>query len=201
MTDQRINDLREWLDRVSKKTGLKLTPLANHIGVSPSTLTRIPKPDYKGLPSTDTIAKLVDASGIPAPASIMGGETVGFHDTEASPYFPNHQILPKIRVIANNTDTWQVHTDLLNLCGILPGDFIELDMNRQPMAGDLVMAQIYSDNGSAESVARKFDPPFLVALTTNTNPPKPVYVDHEHATILGVITASWREYETSKKRA
>ena len=190
--DRKLEELQEWLSAVCKKVNMKPTPLANHIGVSPSTLTRpLNDPNYSGTLSTPTIAKLVSLSGIPAPASISGIESPGFNDGEIVHFDRGNADISMLSATSNAQDIWTVCTDLLDLEGYLPGDHVVIDMNESPRRGDIVMAQIYHGD-SAETVFRKFDPPFLVASTTNRKAPKPVYVDNEHVVIMGVAMSSWR---------
>lgn len=196
------SELRDWLAKVVKKTGMAPTRLANHIGVSPSTLTRpLNDPEYESVMSTTTISKLVAVSGLPAPASLGGNDTPGMGESEVARYSPQASENTSLSVQNNAESEWVVQTMMLDLDGYLPGDHVIVNLNEAPRSGDVVLAQIYSEQGTAETVFRRYEAPFLVTHTTQRHMPKPVFVDNERAVIMGVVTRSWRFRAKSRNAA
>lgn len=59
--------LRDYLKRAAEAAGTDLTGLARKAGLSPSTLTRFVNSDDKHLPTTRTLAKIAEASGLAPP--------------------------------------------------------------------------------------------------------------------------------------
>ena len=59
--------LQDYLRRAAEAAGTDLTGLARKAGLSPSTITRFVNGDEKHLPSTRTLTKVAEASGLVAP--------------------------------------------------------------------------------------------------------------------------------------
>lgn len=92
-------------------------------------------------------------------------------------------------------DVWRVSSDALILAGYLPGDWILVDTNKSELCkpGDTVLAKVYNGpTASATTVLRKYQPPVLVAATTNPNDQKVQVVDWDNVAIQGKVIASWR---------
>ncbi len=51
----------------------------------------------------------------------------------------------------------------LDLAGLMPGDLMICDPTRKPRKNDVVIVQVYADDGSAETGVRLYDSPFLKA--------------------------------------
>jgi hypothetical protein len=184
---------REWLAEVVEKSGVKPTPLATAIGVSPSTLTRpLKNEDWSGSLSTSIIARIVNYTGIPAPKELVPQpvQEPGFREDELKPW--NGPTDHPIRKMGDNvTDVWRVETDAVNLEGIVPGDLVLVNGHETPRSGDVVVAQIYDDDtGNAETVLRVYEPPFLMQHSTGAAQAKPLLVDGERVAIRGVVTTS-----------
>jgi transcriptional regulator with XRE-family HTH domain len=60
----------------------------------------------------------------------------------------------------------EVRDDALNLSGVLPGDIVISELDRPCKPGQIVAAQHYAGGGAA-TIIRRYDPPFLVAHSTN----------------------------------
>ena len=91
--------------------------------------------------------------------------------------------------------TWQVNSKSLTLAGYLPKDFILVDAEESERckAGDIVLASIYEwGNGQARAVLRRFEPPVLVAASTDSDDQRVHVVDGKNVVIKGKVVASWR---------
>lgn len=88
---------------------------------------------------------------------------------------------------------FEVRNDCLNLAGYLPGDFVMVDMTNPESAieGDIVVAQVNTDDpATIMSVFRRFEPPFLVPVSSDRT--HKTYSIRENSTIMGIAVASWR---------
>lgn len=92
-------------------------------------------------------------------------------------------------------DVWQVRDRSMQMAGYLPGDFMLVHQLGDEAAsllhvGDAVIAQVMSaSSGEAETVFRRFDPPFLMPASVDPDD-KPVFGLDAH--IRGKVIASWR---------
>ncbi len=68
---------------------------------------------------------------------------------------------------SNKAYALEARDDSLNLAGILAGDIIIAELDSPCRAGQIVVAQHYDDNGSAETLLRKYAPPFLLPHSTD----------------------------------
>lgn len=91
-------------------------------------------------------------------------------------------------------DVWQVKGEAMSLDGFLPGDFMVVDTTRaeRAKAGDVVVAQVYTREGAAVTVLRRFEPPVLVAYTPDRSERRAYVVDNDNVAIRGLVVASWR---------
>jgi transcriptional regulator with XRE-family HTH domain len=80
---------------------------------------------------------------------------------KAGQYFLDAQSSPSPKAFA-----LEVRDDSLNLAGILPGDVIISELDVACRAGQIVVVQHYKGAG-AETLLRKYEPPFLLAHSTN----------------------------------
>lgn len=195
---------RDWLKKLPDAAGKTLTRIAKEIKISPSTLTRPLKEGDDGTSTlhANTIAKVVEHTGVAPPFEIAGPQTPGRRsggpDEEATPYNP-HKDDPVASVVGTLRGTrpglapWLLHTRALELAGFLPGDVVLVDLgNVTPRPGEAVCAHVY-DWGSmkAETVMRIFERAsgvnLLVAKTTDPTVRQPHVVDGEQVTIKGVL--------------
>lgn len=90
-------------------------------------------------------------------------------------------------------DVWRVKSAAMALGGLLPGDFMLVDTHQaeRVRAGDVVVAQIYSRTG-ANTVLRRFEPPVLVAASTDPAEGRVHVVDGTNVVVRGKVVASWR---------
>jgi hypothetical protein len=184
---------RDFLRLVVEKTGVKPTPLAEKIGVAPSTLTQIYNEPENGKATlrATTIAKLESFSGIAAP-TIELPDGAGLRE-DAIPYRESGDtsLAPIIKAIVGNRkniDPWTMQTRALECAGFMPGGTILVDLSTPPKTGEPCCAQVYDwRGGKAETVMRIFEPPYLVAATFDANLRKPLLVDSERVIVKGLI--------------
>ena len=86
---------------------------------------------------------------------------------------------------------WEVKGRALELAGYRPGDMLVADMEAEAQAGDVVVAQHWQA-GTARTILRLFQPPYLIAANTNPAGHRPELVDGEHITMKAVVIASFR---------
>ena len=97
---------------------------------------------------------------------------------------------------ATNADLWQVRSRALELEGYMLGDIVVVDLDRTAEGGEVVCAQMYDWNrGSAQTVLRVYEPPYLITASQSPIHRKPVLVDNERVTIKGLVVASARRRE------
>lgn len=187
--------IRNWLAEVCRRTGLKPTPLAKAAGLAPSTLLRALDPDNPGSLERRSIDKIVQKFGVEPPAMYgapaMPVARSGFAEPEMQridgALFPG----PAESATAG---TWTVQTRALELAGYLPGDQVTADSAITPRARDIVVAQIVDhQRGTAETVLRIYEPPYLLTETTDERARrKPLLVDNDTVAIWGVVTRMTR---------
>tara|TARA_R110002074_G_scaffold78523_1_gene177697 strand:- start:251 stop:868 length:618 start_codon:yes stop_codon:yes gene_type:complete len=188
--------LRTWLESVRDSTGLSWEQIGKRAQLDPSNLTRFIKPDSKTSIGLETIRKISKVFGIPAPVQLgLEPRFTGFGEHELVHWKPEAaDRMP----LSNNTDWWEVRTNLLELQGFMVGDKIAVDLNRKVHDGDIVVAQAeHGPNGEVETILRKYEMPFLVCRTANHNYPKPEIVDGRRIIIMGVVTLLRREVAAS----
>lgn len=194
--------LRGWLEAVRKATGWSFDRIAREAEVSPTTLTRFMKPDYPHLLGLDTIRKIAAITRIAAPIE-LGIELAppGFAESELRHWSPAPNELEDPTKPASGVDWWEVRSYLLDLEGLLPGDKIAVDLNRQAQPGDIVMAQVESQGGrDVETVLRKYEPPMLTCRTTQRDYPGPEFVDGTRVIVMGVAVSLRREMRSPPLR-
>jgi hypothetical protein len=195
---------REWLRALMQNTGLAPSPLARGAGVSESTVTRIlNNPDYTGTLSPESIERLTGAYRVAGPDGFSAPrrvDPVGFSEaTQLEFNGAPDQLAGILRAIIhgrNNVHPWRLRTNALEGVGYMPNDIVFVQMladNQHPRAKDAVCAQVLDyQRGTAETVWRVFDPPFLVGAALDRTAYKPLLVDNERVKVAGVITESFR---------
>ena len=192
--------LRDWLNGVRKTTGWSFERIAREADVSPTTLTRFMKPDYPNLLGLDTIRKISTATRVAAPGELgIEVKPSGFAESELRHWTPAPEELKNADQLASGVDWWEVRSLLLDLEGLLPGDKIAVDLNRQAQPGDIVLAQVESKSGNdVETVLRKYEPPMLTCRTTQREYPGPEFVDGSRVIVMGVAVSLRREMRTTR---
>lgn len=190
---------KEWVRAVARHLNLSASDLALKSGLAASTLTRYLN-DRSGTIgiSQRSLDAVSEYSGIAL--NVMPGERRlrGMGEPEAVPFEADETPWPKwvretvaaLHAESNGVDPWVMRSWSLDLIGILPGDILMMDLNAKPKAGDIVCAQITDwTTGQAETVFRRFDPPFISSHSAKLGPQKPDLVDDDRVSIRGVMTA------------
>ena len=124
-------------------------------------------------------------------------DTPGMGEAEAAHYKiqgeTDNALVSALAPGLKNADAWIIRSRALDLAGLLPGDVAIVDLNAAPEADDTVCAQIY-DWRAAEAVTvfRLYDPPYLVAASTDPQFRRPQLVDDDRVSIKGAVVASFR---------
>lgn len=190
-----------WVKAVQMHMGISLTELARRARIAPSTLQRpVNDAEYHGMISGRTMAAVAAVAGLNVmefPARMRG-----LAEADATPFTYDDRndaadnLNRAVRELVrgrNGRDPWVMRSYALEMAGVLPGDIMILDMNRQAKPRDIVCAQIYDWSGSkSETVFRLFDPPYLMTHSIRTGIEKPVAVDNATVIIKGVVVAVLR---------
>lgn len=200
---------RAWLSEVVTATRLKPSQIAAGAGVSDTTLTRLMNnPDYSGTLSQVTIDRIKETYKVPGPeefASARRPSLIGFAEAERFDIKrAQREIARIVEAIVEgrpHVDPWRLRTGALEGAGYLSGDIVFVDQDAVPHPQDAVCAQVTDfQRGSAETVWRVYDPPFLVAAAHDRTAYKPLLVDQERVMIRGVIVDSFRAHRLSATR-
>jgi hypothetical protein len=190
---------RDWLKSLPDRTGKSLTRIADEIGIARTTLTRPVKKGDEGISTlhASTIEKVARHLGVAPP-------DLGIDETpprparrslaeEAIPFVADNggDLAAAVRALIGdrrNADPWIIKSRALETAGFLPGDIVIVDLNATPRAGDAVCAQVFDwQRGTAETIMRLFQPPYLVAATFDETLRKPFVVDDDQVIVKGVL--------------
>ena len=126
----------------------------------------------------------------------------GFAESDVAPWVGNGGTTARVRPVATSlgcdrpgVDVWTVKSLAMAAGGYLPGDQLLVDTHQSERcrAGDVVIAQRYdAQSGTAETVLRRFEPPVLVAASTDPAEGRVLVVDGTNVVIRGKVVASWR---------
>ena len=196
--DETQKRVRDWILALPEVTGKSLTRIAEEADVAVTTLTKpANNPDHKHVTSTVTIAKIVETHGVAPP---LGFEHLrplrGFAEPEAQEY--RHGAEPDLDSIIKeslagrpNVTAWVLKTRALDHLGYLPGDIVLLDLNATWRHGDIVCAQLYNhERARTETIWRRYEPPYLVANSTDPSFLRPLHEDS--VARKGAVVASLR---------
>lgn len=149
-----------------------------------------------------SVDEVIDHAGLNTPGVVRAISQPGFAEQEATPFdWQGAEAAHKGTLAAAfgfnrpGAEVWAVRGRSMDLAGYLDGDAIVVDRTRaeRAKAGDDVLAQVYDfATGSARTVFRRYDPPFIYAVSTELAELKPYLVDGERVVIVGVITFTWR---------
>lgn len=187
--------VRNWVQDLMKRTGLKATPLAKGAGLSPSTLLRALDEDSPTELDRRSIRKLVEKYNVAAPAIAEPQLLTPDPDEpelilpeEVTSVFAGKQLTAAQYVR-------EINTRAIELVGYWLGDMTLFDTSVSPEGGDIVEALVYNPvRGTAETVPRLYDPPYIVARTTDpTVNQKPLLVDGSTVRIVSVALMMQRE--------
>lgn len=201
----------QWFKTQQKKAGLTSFDLGEAIQRDRSVISRIINGTQRmTLDQAKVIADLlkVPLAEMVEKAGLAGGSvaqqlTPGFRDSDAAPFVgspgSDTSVLAQRAAVFGGgrpgIDLWQVKSLALALAGYLPGDWMLVDTHQseRTRAGDVVVAQIYNNrDGTAHTVLRRFEPPVLVAASTDPADQRVHLVDGMNVVIRGKVIASWR---------
>lgn len=200
--DRSQDEIRAWVAEILAEHGMTATALARQAGLAPPTLARFMKggEDVTHVLSTPTIAKIAAAVGRTSPIAPEVRMRQGVAEPELAPYRPDAdrpdadaRLLSALAPGHNNAHVFQLRGRALDLLGYLPGDLVIVDLNATAEPGNVVCAQIYDrQQMRAETVMRLYEPPYLLAQSSDPRYRRPEFVDNRHVVIMGVIIASAR---------
>lgn len=198
-------EIRQWLEAALKKTNETPSALARRAGLATTTLTRFLNDPHAPMLTLRSLAKVAHAAdiqplGLPQKKIVPSAGYLS--ESEAEPYrFGDEGTLDLAikALIGDRTaaDPWLIKTRSLDLAGLLPGDIVIVDLNERAVSGDVVCAQAYQwEKSLAETVFRLYEPPYLVAATSDAalaaSLRKPLLVDHDAIIIKGVVIDALR---------
>lgn len=197
MTDARRIAERhtEWLRQAVQHSGLAPTTFAKACGLTATTVTRRLKAGAvpEQALNAATIAKISAFTGLPGPDGAM---PPGMAEPDAVPYVAGEEAQDRetaaVKALVGGregVDAWVIRTRAVESAGLVPGDIALIDLTAAPKAGEIVVAQIYDRTGSAQTVFRVYDPPYLTAASSDPAFRKPFTVDNNLVVILGVLDA------------
>lgn len=218
------DETKAWVRAVLAHLGMKPTELARKIGRAPSTVNRFLNDPGAGHDlSPDTVARIAEVAkirpyqspgeearrpaGAPAPEAYTlfftsgGGLPDTGHEVPGRPNLSTPAfIMDACRSIAagsNSVRPWVYDSNGLINAGYMPGDVLLVDLNEKPKPHDVVCAQVYDwHGGRAQTVFRLYEPPYLLASTTDAAMLRPLVVDDDVVVIKGVVVASLRPRRT-----
>lgn len=195
--------LLEWVEWVRARTGQSLSELADGAGLSSNTLTRLKQRDSALLDAL-SVRMLTEYTGLPGPDLYKLGPTAGFAE-EATPFHKGDggrdPFLLKFLDLAlkdrPNAAPWWLNTRAIEAAGYMLGDLVITDKSVQPQAGEAVCAQLYDlRTGSAETIFRIYEPPYLISGSPEPALRKPLLVDNERVIVMGTVTECLRRRRT-----
>lgn len=147
------------------------------------------------------VATVLEKAGHAEPA-LVRQISPGFSDSDAAAWVPAPAGTEAAQVNAMaaamgggrpGVDVWRVKSQAMALAGLLTGDFMLVDAHQaeRVKAGDVVIAQVYHRTG-ASTVLRRFEPPVLLAASTDHADQRVHVVDGINVVIRGKVVASWR---------
>lgn len=170
-----------WLQNVIEKTGLSVPQLAAKAKIDPSTISKFRAGQIETMRER-TVMRLAQVAGISMPdiPGLSEGDAVEFDIAE----------MPDLSGIAgeNRHFALKVKTHAMEKAGIAPGDILVFDGGAHPVSGQIVCAQIVDYRlGTAETIVRHYDKPYLLALTDDPAHLRPLIVDDDKVQIRGVL--------------
>jgi hypothetical protein len=198
--DKLRDTIRDWLLMIMSKHQVSQRQLGLRSQVSPTTINRALSDDGEFVMSTTIISKISASFGEPPPQGLGLGAGVApraHSESDVVPFVGKTSVDgPALEEAIERLFRAQVTSDVLNLEGFRRGDVADFDLVLKPEAGDIVVAQVkhLQRGGSAETVMRVFQPPYLLTRSTDASiDQRPLYVDGERIVILGTFVRLIRE--------
>ncbi|MCF6368312.1 LexA family transcriptional regulator [Rhizobium halophilum] len=197
--DQR--ETKEWLRAIARHLNLSPSQLALNSGMAASTLTRYLNDNSNSVGITQSsLEKVARYSGF-RPNQLPGGSRPGVAEPDAIPFRHDNREWPEwVRTAVeaarggrNGVEAWVMKGAALDGLGVMPDDILLIDQNARPKSGDVVLAQIVDYSaGTAETVMRLYQAPFLITHSMRLGPGRPEHVDEDRVSIAGVSVGSIR---------
>lgn len=187
-----------WIDWLCDRTGKSDAALAKEAGLAVNYIYR-KRADGTVLGATQ-IRMLAEHWGVPGPDMYLVPGATGFSD-EGTPFIADPTdtdalTAAMIGLALNenaNAAAWRLRTRALENAGYVIGDVVISDASVAPRAGDAVVAQVYDmRSGTAETVFRILESPYLIAASNDPALRKPLLVDNERVIVVGTIVNSFR---------
>lgn len=196
-----IESKREWLRQAAARYGASLFALVSAAGVSYGNVHRFMNDDPPdSVLRTKTLTKIAATAGIEpwhewnAKRDLVDdmAELIG----DCSSAIPGCEtactMAAAIQAQHPDAKLWRMHGHALDGEGIRAGDFMVVDPSAKPTPGQLVIAQIYDwASGSPRTVCRIYEPPFLLAASSDPGLRKPVTLD-QGGTIEAAVISHFR---------
>ena len=198
-----VENIREqqlvWIADVTTRNGWTPTEWARLAGVDPSTLSKfLTDPSNIKILSTRSERKLELAAGRTREGETLLASLNGMAEAEAVAYRIGERDDTLTRAIKAATEgqnavvPWVLKTTALNAAGYMPDDILLVDLNLQARDGDVVCVQIYRRDGTADTVFRIMETPFLVAAHFGQHLFKPVLMGSDNVVLRGAVVSSFR---------
>jgi hypothetical protein len=193
--DRDRETIRDWLRGIETRHGVSPRQIGTRSGVAPSTVYRALDDDGDFVMSFSIMSKISNAFNEPMPGAQGILARVGFGEGDLVRYEDPPGIEPRAKALGiKHLGRWKITSEALNIEGFKPGDVLDFDLSLPPERGDIVVAQVYDlKHGSAETVLRLFQPPYL--LTRSSDPRvdvRPLYVDGENVVVMGTFVSMQR---------
>lgn len=187
---------RAYVNHVLQRTGWTQSELAARAGLDPSTLSRFLSGTREGhalRPRSLNKIETVSGIGFDSGDATEAAPQQGFGESEATPLLVEAQstmalVIQSLSRQQPNIDPWILRSRALEGAGYRPGDVLMVALGETPLSGDVVCAQVYDwSSGGAETVFRIFEPPYLVAASSDPKYLRPHVVDDAKVHIKGVV--------------
>ena len=200
----------KWFKEQQKRAGVTAEDIAKKMGRTRANVSHI----YTGrqrmsLAWAKVFAEVLDVplEEVLSHAGVLDPEeaqrvTPGFSESDVAPWVGKGGAAERIKSTAATlggdrpgVDVWTVKSLAMAAGGFLPGDQVLVDTHQSErcFAGDVVIAQRYDgQTGTAETVLRRYEPPVLVAASTDPADGRALVVDGNNVVIRGKVIASWR---------
>jgi SOS-response transcriptional repressor LexA len=150
--------------------------IAAFLGVNETHILGLPEPQHRPDEGFNESAR-IPFQGAPSAKMLGSGHLVEENGTY---YFEEATAVPE------HCFMLEVKDDSLNLAGVLRGDLLLCAPKRAAQDGDIVIVQHYNDDGSAQTLIRGYQPPFLeVASTTPTH--AKLHEDRANVAIMATV--------------
>lgn len=192
MSQSRQSQL-EWLRKAVEKTGLSLNALAELANVNPATLYRFDSGESEKMRPV-TINRIAKVAKLEPPAftGVSEGDAREYSIADMPDIAPPGPERPHLIAV-------KIINEAMSGAGLHSGDYLWINRKIEPRSGDIVCAQLYDFRlGSADTIIRFFEPPYLVAASAEPEFRRPILFDDDKAQITGVAVRHIRVTDLRK---